>query len=203
MSKFIDQTAGLIDFDQKSLYFSALSIAFNPLFWNIVARQEYHHKVLTKLFNGNSRLACYALAAAIFSLGLFRDALYERALRHQPIDPTFHHPLPAYALLFVGNLLVLSSTYALGITGTYLGDYFGILMDAPVTSFPFNLTGAPMYYGSAMSFLGTALLYGRPAGIVLSAEVLVLYSIALSYEDPFTSEIYAKRDRERKVGKVE
>ncbi|MCJ1266153.1 Phosphatidyl-N-methylethanolamine N-methyltransferase [Lobaria immixta] len=179
MSKFIDQTAGLIDFDQKSLYF------------------------LTKLFNGNSRLACYALAVAIFSLGLFRDALYERALRHQPIDPTFHHPLPAYALLFLGNLLVLSSTYALGITGTYLGDYFGILMDGPVTSFPFNLTGAPMYYGSAMSFLGTALLYGRPAGIVLSAEVLVLYSIALSYEDPFTSEIYAKRDRERKAGKVE
>ena len=78
---------------------------------------------------------------------------------------------------------MLSSTYALGITGTYLGDYFGILMDAPVTSFPFNLMGAPMYYGSTMSFLGTALLYGRPAGVVLSAEVLVLYSIALSYEE--------------------
>ncbi|MCJ1468756.1 Phosphatidyl-N-methylethanolamine N-methyltransferase [Pseudocyphellaria aurata] len=164
MSKLVDQTAGLIDFDQKSLY-------------------QYHHKTLTKLFNGNSRLACYALAATIFLLGLFRDALYERALRHQPINPTFHHPLPAYALILAGNVLVLSSTYALGITGTYLGDYFGILMDAPVTSFPFNLTGAPMYYGSAMSFLGTALLYGRPAGIFLSAEVLLLYSIALSFEE--------------------
>ena len=113
----------------------------------------------------------------------FSTLSYERALRHQPADLAFHHPLPAYALLLVGNLLVLSSTYALGITGTYLGDYFGILMDAPVTSFPFNLMGAPMYYGSTMSFLGTALLYGRPAGVVLSAEVLVLYSIALSYEE--------------------
>lgn len=56
-------------------------------------------------------------------------------------------------------------------------------MDAPVTSFPFNLMGAPMYYGSTMSFMGTALLYGRPAGLVLSAEVLVIYSIALSYEE--------------------
>ena len=108
---------------------------------------------------------------------------YERALRHQPIEPTLYHPAPAYILLLIGNLLVLSSTYALGITGTYLGDYFGILLDAPVTSFPFNITGAPMYYGSAMSFLGTALLYGRPAGVLLSAEVLVLYSIAQSYEE--------------------
>ncbi len=56
-------------------------------------------------------------------------------------------------------------------------------MDEPVTSFPFNITGAPMYYGSTMSFLGTALLYGRPAGVLLTAEVLLVYSIALSYEE--------------------
>lgn len=37
---------------------------------------EYRHKTLTKLFNNNSRAACYALAVTIFSLGLFRDALY-------------------------------------------------------------------------------------------------------------------------------
>ena len=38
-------------------------------------RTEYHSKILTKLFNGNSLRACYALAITIFSLGLFRDAL--------------------------------------------------------------------------------------------------------------------------------
>ncbi|CAF9910740.1 MAG: Phosphatidyl-N-methylethanolamine N-methyltransferase [Heterodermia speciosa] len=180
----------LVDLSQTSLYVSATAIAFNPTFWkceppfNItVARQEYHNKVLTRLFNGNSLRACYALAITIFSLGLFRDYLYKSALDAQPYHSTFHLPLLAYALLAAGNVLVLSSTWALGIVGTYLGDYFGILMDEPVTSFPFNLTGAPMYYGSAMSFLGTALLYGKPAGVFLTGEVLVVYLIALTFEE--------------------
>ena len=135
-----------------------------------------------------------------------RDALYERALRHQPVHPALEQEAiryTAYALLACGNVLVVSSAWALGITGTFLGDYFGILMDEKVTGFPFNLMDAPMYYGSAMSFLATALLYARPAGIMLTAEVLVGYLIALRFENPFTSEIYAKRDRERKAGKKE
>jgi len=37
---------------------------------------EYHNKVITKLFGGNARLGCYALAVTIFSLGIFRDYLY-------------------------------------------------------------------------------------------------------------------------------
>jgi phosphatidylethanolamine N-methyltransferase len=88
--------------------------------------------------------------------------------------------------------------WALGVTGTYLGDYFGILMDDIVTGFPFNITPSPMYYGSTMSFLGTAVLFGKPAGILLTAEVLLVYLVALRFEDPFTAEIYAKRERERK-----
>ncbi len=73
--------------------------------------------------------------------------------------------------------------WALGLTGTYLGDYFGILMDHRVTSFPFNITDAPMYYGSTLSFLGTALLYAKPAGFLLTAEVLAVYQLALSFEE--------------------
>ncbi|MCJ1252515.1 Phosphatidyl-N-methylethanolamine N-methyltransferase [Lignoscripta atroalba] len=130
---------------------------------------------------------------------------YERALRHQPTSPLLLHPLIstylAYTLILTGNVLVLSSMWALGFTGTYLGDYFGILMDDVVTSFPFNVTDAPMYYGSTLSFLGTALLYGKPAGLLLTAEVLAVYMVALRFEDPFTAEIYAKRDREVKEGK--
>ncbi|RFU35411.1 hypothetical protein B7463_g1001, partial [Scytalidium lignicola] len=201
-----DYSRGLVDFDQKSLAITAASIAFNPIFWNTVARQEYHNKVLTKLFGGNSRLACYGLAVAIFSLGIFRDMLYEQALRAQPSHPLLQTDLAkfaSYALLVCGNILVLSSMWALGVTGTYLGDYFGILMDDMVTGFPFNITDAPMYYGSTMSFLGTAILYGKPAGILLTAEVLVVYLIALRFEDPFTAEIYAKRARaQEKRGKT-
>lgn len=56
-------------------------------------------------------------------------------------------------------------------------------MDEPVTGFPFNITGAPMYYGSSLSFLGTALLYGRPAGVVLSGLVWGVYGVALGFEE--------------------
>jgi hypothetical protein len=71
--------ASYIDFSQPSLWVSAASIVFNPTFWNIAAQQEYHNKVITKLFGGNSRLGCYALAVTIFSLGIFRDYLYVQA----------------------------------------------------------------------------------------------------------------------------
>lgn len=40
-----------------------------------------------------------------------------------------------------------------------IGDYFGILMDERVTSFPFNVNENPMYNGTVMIFLGTALWY--------------------------------------------
>ena len=175
----------------------------------VLTTVEYHNKLLTRLFNGNSLRACYALAIVIFSLGIFRDFLYspiptstpypyhprnrstnrtstcsyKSALDAQPYHPSFHLPLLAYALIGAGNILVLSSMWALGITGTYLGDYFGILMDEPVTSFPFNITGAPMYYGSTLSFLGTALLYGKPAGVALTGEVLAVYLAALQFEE--------------------
>lgn len=198
--EFLDQYKNLIDLNQKSLLISACSVAFNPLFWNTVARREYRTRFMTKLFGGNRQTACYFLALIIFSLGLVRDGLYERALRHQPLHPALEEPLlkyVAYALLAMGNILVITSTWALGITGTFLGDYFGILMDDMVTGFPFNITDAPMYYGSTMSFLGTALLYGRPAGIMLTCWVFIVYKIALAYENPFTANIYAKRDKER------
>lgn len=147
---------------------------------------EYKTKVITKLFGGNALYGCYGLAVTIFGLGIFRDVLYERALRDQPtcaplLEPRFQ--ALAYALLGAGNVLVLSSMWALGVTGTYLGDYFGILMDDMVTGFPFNVCGAPMYYGSTLSFVGSAILYGKPAGLLLSAEVLTVYLIALAFEE--------------------
>jgi phosphatidylethanolamine/phosphatidyl-N-methylethanolamine N-methyltransferase len=170
---------------------------------------EHRTRFLTRLFGGHAQTACYALAATIFSLGLIRDFLYERALRDQPSHPALEGTLPiiaGYALLACGNILVLSSTWRLGITGTFLGDYFGILMDDIVTGFPFNITNAPMYYGSTMSFLGSALIYGKPAGVLLSVHVLLVYLVAIQFENPFTAEIYAQRERDRagaKQGKVE
>lgn len=162
---------------------------------------EYHNRTITNLAAGNRLYGCYALAVSIFTLGLLRDYLYTTALESQPVL-TLLTTLPSRALavaLFAGgNTLVLSSMYALGVTGTYLGDYFGILMDERVIGFPFSVTDAPMYWGSTASFLGTAIWYGRPAGVVLTVLVAAAYKVALGFEDPFTAEIYRKRDEGKK-----
>ncbi|CAO3670212.1 unnamed protein product [Umbelopsis ramanniana] len=150
----------LIDFSKNSLYISLGFILFNPIFWNIVARAEYRKQVLTKLAGGNPYLGCYGLAVTIFSLGIFRDYLYKLALEEQPVHPLLQTEVAKFVavmLFATGNILVLSSMWALGVTGTYLGDYFGILMKERVTSFPFNVCENPMYVGSTLTFLATAL----------------------------------------------
>jgi phosphatidylethanolamine N-methyltransferase len=151
---------GVVDLTQPTLYVSIASICFNPLFWNVVAQNEYHNKTITKILKGNRYLGCYGLAATIFSLGILRDHIYNDALKHQPAHPLLQ-TLPAKALavglIAAGNIFVVSSMWALGVTGTYLGDYFGILMDHIVTGFPFNVMADPMYWGSSMSFAGVAL----------------------------------------------
>ncbi|GAQ41334.1 phospholipid methyltransferase [Aspergillus niger] len=233
--------SNFVDFSQPSLQWAALSIAFNPIFWNIVARAGWSHlplqkhlpqsykesssgsfclgslpfptstsflrsfykyrsHFLTRIF-GNAYYGCYFLAVTIFSLGILRDHVYQVALEDQPYYAPVHQPVLGGLLFAFGSVLVLSSMYALGVTGTYLGDYFGILMDAPVTGFPFNVTGSPMYWGSTLNFLGVALYRGKVAGVFLTAEVFILYWFALQWEDPFTAEIYAKRERERAKSK--
>ncbi|KAJ5297963.1 hypothetical protein PENANT_c012G08547 [Penicillium antarcticum] len=191
--------ASLTDFinlSSKPLLWSVASIFFNPIFWNVVARTEHRNHFLTRIFGGAYN-GCYVLAVTIFSLGIYRDHLYQLALQDQPFYAPVYQPVIGGILFAIGSVLVLSSMWALGVTGTYLGDYFGILMDAPVTGFPFNVTGSPMYWGSTLNFLGVALYHGKVAGILLTAQVFVVYWFALGWEDPFTAEIYAKRERER------
>lgn len=185
-----------IDFNDE-LLFAICSIAFNPIFWNIVARLEFNTHFLTKI-TGNAYRGCYLLAFTIFSLGIYRDHVYHQALLDQP---TFEPWLNSYlikslavATFAFGNVLVLSSMYMLGVTGTYLGDYFGILMKERVVGFPFNINDNPMYNGSTLCFVGTALWYGKPTGIFVSAFVFVMYKIALLFEEPFTAKIYANRE---------
>lgn len=107
----------------------------------------------------------------------------------------------ALALFIVGQTFVITSTWALGITGTFLGDYFGILMDARVEGFPFNVLNNPMYVGSTLCFFGVALFQGSVAGLAITAYVYLVYLIALRFEEPWTGEIYAKRERERAAKK--
>ncbi|GJJ69842.1 phosphatidylethanolamine/phosphatidyl-N-methylethanolamine N-methyltransferase [Entomortierella parvispora] len=189
-----------VDWNDNRMWFAVGSIVFNPTFWNIVARKEYHTKFITRMFNGNGLHGCYALAATIFTLGLIRDGIFKWALDGQPHAQCMDNPLLqglAYFLFAVGNIFVLTSMWVLGITGTYLGDYFGILMDERVTSFPFNVNENPMYNGTVMIFLGTAIWSLSPAGVYLALIVHFVYRIALKFEGPFTTEIYNKREQAR------
>lgn len=188
-------------FDKKSLLIVLASITFNPTAWNFVARNEYHNKTITRLFNNNPRYGCYFLAILIFSFGILRDSLYHQALADQPSVPLLPEPYATYVpvvLFSLGQLFVITSTWALGITGTFLGDYFGILMDHRVTGFPFNVLENPMYVGSTLCFLATALWYEKPAGILITLYVWAVYTIALRFEGPFTTMIYTKRANQAK-----
>ncbi|KZP27950.1 phospholipid methyltransferase [Athelia psychrophila] len=185
-----------VDTSKKSFWVSLFAIAFNPTAWNIVARNEYRNKTITAIFGGNTRYGCYFLAFMIFSFGMLRDSLYKFALSEQPTTPLLSEPyatrLPI-ALFLAGQLFVVTSTWALGVTGTFLGDYFGILMDHRVEGFPFNVLRDPMYVGSTMCFAATSLWYESPAGLLITLYVYIVYIIALRFEGPFTDAIYSKR----------
>ncbi|KAJ3868121.1 phospholipid methyltransferase [Lentinula novae-zelandiae] len=188
-----------IPFDpsEPTLWVSMISIAFSPAVWNIVARNEYRNHTLTrKVFGGNARAACYFLAAVIFSFGMLRDVLYRHALLQQPhklLLPQPWNTLVGGVLIIGGQALVMSSTWQLGITGTYMGDYFGILKDSRVEGFPFNVLRDPMYVGSTICFTGGAFWGERPIGLLVSLWVYLVYAVALQFEGPFTDMIYSTR----------
>ncbi|KAF8532612.1 phospholipid methyltransferase [Gautieria morchelliformis] len=198
--------SNFVDLTQTSLHIALASISFNPIWWNMVAQNEHRNRTITRLLRGNARLGCYLLAVAIFSLGVFRDTLYTRALKDQPnypLLPPLYSTLVPVLLFSIGQTLVISSTWALGITGTFLGDYFGILLDDRVEGFPFNVVENPMYVGSTLCFAAGALWYEKPAGLLITAYVYIVYSFALRYEGPFTEMIYASRGNRMASAKKE
>jgi hypothetical protein len=111
---------------------------------------------------------------------------FHRSVESQPRVDFFPsdliETLVSGGLIALGQLFVLSSFYKLGITGTFLGDYCGIFMEERVTGFPFNVLENPMYVGSTLSFLGYSLYNGSYAGLLITAEVFIVYMIALQFE---------------------
>ncbi|KIK14278.1 hypothetical protein PISMIDRAFT_17399 [Pisolithus microcarpus 441] len=100
--------SSIVNASAPSLYISLCSITFNPTVWNIIARN------------------------AIFTFGLVRDHLCQCALLDQPRMTLLPKPfatLVPVLIFIVGQVFVLTSTYALGITGTFLGNYSRILMN--------------------------------------------------------------------------
>ncbi|XP_048750859.1 phosphatidylethanolamine N-methyltransferase-like isoform X2 [Ostrea edulis] len=186
-----------VEFEDKNLWICMATIFFNPLFWNVVARWEYETHALSSLLGGPKR-ACVLLAGTIVGLGFFRDWWFKLACDSQPEWPFLYdnnYLFLGYGCILIGSVLVFSSYWALGFFGTFLGDYFGILMDDKVTDFPFNVIDNPMYWGSTLIFGGTALVKASQAGILLTCLVGLSYKIAIFFEGPFTLKIYNESKR--------
>uniref|UniRef100_A0A3Q0SV03 Phosphatidylethanolamine N-methyltransferase n=1 Tax=Amphilophus citrinellus TaxID=61819 RepID=A0A3Q0SV03_AMPCI len=163
---------------------AVIAIIFNPLFWNVVARWEHRTRRLSRLF-GSPYLACCCLGFVIILLNIYRSHSMTVAMKAQARWELMERTVVFYtgiAFMVFGTLLVVSSFLALGFTGTFLGDYFGILMDEKVTGFPFNITENPMYWGSTANYLGLALIGASPVGLVLTAIVAVAYKVAITFE---------------------
>ncbi|XP_039990997.1 phosphatidylethanolamine N-methyltransferase isoform X2 [Xiphias gladius] len=149
-----------IDLHDSSFCIAVIAIIFNPLFWNVMARWEHHTRTISRLF-GSPYLACYCLGFVIILLNVYRSHSMTVAMKAQARWEVMDRTDVFYtgvALMVLGTLLVVSSFLALGFTGTFLGDYFGILMDEKVTGFPFNIIENPMYWGSTANYLGLALI---------------------------------------------
>lgn len=143
-----------------------LVIFLAPLIWNVLGRLEFYTGILSSIFV-RPKIAAGVLAVWIFCFSLYRDAVVFAALEAQPklasMDTPGWHVLAGVCGV-VGATLVLTSFFRLGFYGTYLGDYFGILMDEKVEGFPFSVVEHPMYDGSTMLFLAKAILYVEAVG---------------------------------------
>lgn len=149
-----------VDLTDVALSRALIVIALAPFIWNVVGRLEYHTRAISRVIG--RWLGAYSLALWIFSFSLYRDLLFLAAIESQPKVSQLGKPafvVTGSILYGVGIILVVTSMLRLGITGTYLGDYFGILMESKVTAFPYNLFDNPMYDGATACFLGKALLY--------------------------------------------
>ncbi|XP_077683930.1 phosphatidylethanolamine N-methyltransferase isoform X5 [Eretmochelys imbricata] len=151
---------GYVKMTDSTFAAAVLCIAFNPLFWNVVARWEHKTRVLSRVC-GSPYTACYCLGAVILLLNFIRSHCFTEAMRSQPklegLDCLSVY-CAGLAVLGIGFLFVISSFLALGFIGTFLGDYFGILKEEKVTSFPFNVMDNPMYWGSTACYLGWSII---------------------------------------------
>jgi phosphatidylethanolamine/phosphatidyl-N-methylethanolamine N-methyltransferase len=194
-----------INWSDPLVWLAIAHITFNPMLWNISARLEYKSKTLSKIF-GSAKNACYVLAFVIFSLGLTRNFLVIVTVTRQLSLESYLGPETVSIMKIVGTLsiiggliMAISSMFRLGVTGTYLGDYFGMLKESRVTAFPYNVVDNPMYTGSTIAFLGLAIRAMSPIGLLLTIYIHIVYTVALKFEEPFTAKIYNNRDSTKEV----
>ena len=170
-------------------------IMLNPLFWNIISRFEYHTHLVSKTAGGPKR-GVALLAFGIISLNYVRTTIFHQVMANHSVCGPMQNPLfdkLGLLLVLIGAIFVISSSYRLGFFCSFMGDYFGILLNEKVTGFPFNVVEDPMYVGSTLVYLGFSFQHASIVGMVLTGFIALSYAIALLFEQPFTAQIYANR----------
>ncbi|OXB82800.1 UNVERIFIED_CONTAM: hypothetical protein H355_000498, partial [Colinus virginianus] len=116
---------GYVDVTDSGFIAAVFSIAFNPFFWNVVARWEHKTRALSRGF-GSPHFACYCLGTVILLLNCVRSHCFTEAMKSQPklegLDSHWAY-YSGLAIMAVGTLFVISSFLALGFTGTFLGKH--------------------------------------------------------------------------------
>ena len=185
-----------------NVFLSCCVVMLNPLLWNLAARLEYNKRVISRLCGGPRR-GIVVLAVFIMGNTFLRTSLVhymtDMSSKWAVLEDSVAAEVVGYLIIGVGGLLVLSSAWGLGFFCTFLGDYFGILLDARVTGFPFNIVNDPMYWGSFFVYLGGSIQCASAVALLLSLCIGLSYVIAMMFEGPFTSKIYAQREQSKKL----
>jgi methylene-fatty-acyl-phospholipid synthase len=210
MGSVVDQMGPALEFvkshvvlDGPMLRLALFLIFASPTWWNLGGRLEHRFRIFRKIFFGNKYVACYFFSATVFTLSAVRNYVYKLAVEEQPkanfgVDPLLLQ-IASWALYSVGMIFVVSSSLRLGITGTYCGDYFGILMKERVTGFPFSVVEDPMYLGSTLNFLAMAVGEQSVSGLLLTAVVYTVYVVySIWLENPYTAWIYSEKARQHR-----
>lgn len=149
-----------IDLEARSLSLALIATILPPLTWNIIGPFEYYTRAVTRTVQ-KPIVGVYLSAIIIATLSVYRSALFVVAMHDQPTLKELDTPLvnAAGGMLFVmGVIFFVGAYFQLGISGTYLGDYFGIFREERITAFPFNILNNPMYDGSSMFHFAEAIL---------------------------------------------
>ena len=150
-------------------------------YFNNPIQDKNFHKIIRR-----QKKAVYIHTIIVFSIGLSRDYLYKYVVNTSNIISIIDNQYMTflgYLMLLLGNILVLSATYKLGIIGTFNGDAYGFLLPSIITSFPFNIFNAPMYLGSTLNFLGYAMIKKSITGFFLTILVAIAYAFGTFFEE--------------------
>lgn len=149
-----------VDVSKPSFALALIATVLPPLVWNIIGPLEYYSHAVSTIVR-KPIIGVYLSAIIVATLSVFRSAIFTIAMREQPVwneldDPIIH--AVSGAAFVMGLTFFIGAYYRLQITGTYLGDYFGILRDERITKFPFSVLDNPMYDGSSIFHFAEAVL---------------------------------------------